>query len=123
MNPRWRDDPSFLLETVRAYLLYPPAAPAPQRSVSRREAEVEAEAALRRGGGLLRPVLRPLYRTVLQQAREFSRLRENSKSLIVKMLGEARRLFLEVGHRLAERGILAGRDDVFFLEVETGNPR
>lgn len=117
MNPRWREDPTFPLETVRSYLLHPPAATAPERGTAGRDAEAEVEAALRRSAALLTPGRLFPYRVVLGQARDLSRLRENAKSLLVKLIGEVRRLCLEAGARLAERGVLAGRDDVFFLEI------
>jgi pyruvate,water dikinase len=55
---------------------------------------------------------------VLQQARERVRIRENLRYERTRVFGRVRTLFLELGRRFSQRGILLEPRDIFFLEVE-----
>ena len=111
MNPRWSEDPSFVLETIRGYVREGVPEPDP-RDVARerrRRAEAEVAASLR-----FSPVY-PLYRFLLTRAREAMRLREDAKSALVRLVRPARMAALAIGRRLAGKGILADPAQVFFL--------
>lgn len=110
MNPRWSEEPAFVLETVRSYLLQGLPEQDPRTGARlRREA---AEAEVRRGLGLLAI---PLYRFLLARARQAMRLREGAKSALVRLVRPARMAALAIGSRLAAKGVLAQAEDVFFL--------
>ena len=112
-NPRWAEDPSFLLETLRTYLQGGVPHSEAEAVERRRQAEVEVLQALR-----WRPAARAFCRFLLQRSREAMRLREAAKSCLVRLIGAMRPWCLELGRRLVARKLLARVDDVFFL---TGN--
>jgi pyruvate,water dikinase len=111
-NPRWREQPDYLFEVLAAYARLPqdvvPFAPAEQ---ARRRQATEQDT-LRR----LAPWRRFGFRLLLRRAQEFSRLRENSKSHLVQQIDLGRLMALRAGQLLAQDGVLATPDAVFFLE-------
>jgi rifampicin phosphotransferase len=109
-NPRWVEDPSYLVETVREHILNGLEAP-PDPQAARTAAETELRRALR-----FHPA-QPLVWWILSQARKGSALRENAKSVLVLSMLPFRRVAAEVGKRLTERGVLPSLDGLFFLTV------
>jgi pyruvate,water dikinase len=110
--PRWAEDPTYLLETVRSYLEtgdQPP--PEHAAAATRGAAERELKAALR-----FHP-LRPLVFWMLDRARRSSALRENTKSILVLSMLPVRRIALEHGRRQVARGVLDEPRDVFWLTM------
>lgn len=113
-NPRWREQPDYLFAVLAAYAQMPQAqAPfTPQTQAQQRQ---EAEY------GVLRHLSwwqRLWFRLVLQRARAFSRLRENSKSHLVQLIDIGRLLALRAGWFLVQDGLLEDIDAVFELEME-----
>jgi pyruvate,water dikinase len=113
-NPRWREQPDYLFEVLAAYAtLEPEAAPFdPQQQARRRQA---AEAEARRH---LTSRQRLLFRTVLRRAQEFSRLRENSKSHLVRLIDVGRCMALTAARFLVDDGVLSAPEAVFLLEID-----
>jgi pyruvate,water dikinase len=118
--PRWSEDTGFVQATVRAYLDAPPDM-APSRHLQRQRAgraaaERRAKRRLTRGalGGLL-PWRWLVFRDVLRRARRFLPMRENPKYHFLLYSAELRRTALALGNRLTDAGVIAARDDVFFL--------
>ena len=111
MNPRWSEDPSFVLETIRGHLRegLPAQDPREASRQKREAAEREVLAALR-----LSPIY-PLYRYLLGKAREAMRLREGAKSALVRLVRPARLTALSIGNKLHQKGILEAPEHVFFL--------
>jgi len=109
-----REDPSFLLNMVRAYTVQgaidPQAALEHERSI-RRAAEARADAAL----GWPKRVV---FRWVLARARARVRDRENLRFERTRVFGVVRRMLLGLGTALERRGALAGRRDVFWLTID-----
>ncbi|MDA8334657.1 MAG: PEP-utilizing enzyme [Peptococcaceae bacterium] len=106
-NPRWREDPSFILGAVRG--TYRTASLAGIRAAQR-----EKSASVRREVERHVPFPgRLAVRYWLGQALAGAALRELGKSMLVKPIELSRRLLLEVGRRLVERGVLAEPNDVF----------
>jgi len=60
---------------------------------------------------------RPLAR-LYTSARAATALREDSYYLIVTVIAVVRRMILELGRRLAERGVLRNPDDIVYLELD-----
>jgi phosphohistidine swiveling domain-containing protein len=109
-NPRWREDPAFILEQVRL-LLENGLVAEPRRAaqVVRTEAE-----------GRLHQVswpARQLLHWLAAKARVASALRESGKSALVRLLVPFRGIALEVGRRLVASGHLEEIADVFHLAV------
>jgi len=65
-----------------------------------------------------RPLRRWAFSWVLKNARERVRIRENLRYERTRVFGRVRTIFLELGRRFHERGLLQAARDIFFLEVE-----
>ncbi len=112
-NPRWGEDPSFILNTLRSYLQDGVPHTEAEAVERRREAEATVFAQLR-----WRPLAAAYCRYLIARSREAMRLREAAKSVLVRLIGAMRPWCLELGRRLVARKLIAQVDDVFFL---TGN--
>ncbi|MBI4591168.1 MAG: pyruvate, phosphate dikinase [Candidatus Rokubacteria bacterium] len=107
MNPRWGEDPTYLLAVIRIHVLSDCQVSAHSAEAKRRAAEEAIARTFR-----LRPeglVVRFLVRRALRGAA----LREMAKSSFMKLLWWTRQLWLEAGRRLVERRVLAAPEDVF----------
>lgn len=107
-NPRWNEDPTYLLEQVR-HLLESGETGSPREMARAARAAGEAELAR------LPWYVRPLVRWLARNAREGAALREAAKSALVSMAEPGRRDFLEIGCRLVASGKLDHQTDVFHL--------
>jgi pyruvate,water dikinase len=87
------------------------------------EADIRARAAARDRlaaelpGRFRNPLKRAVLRYVVAQAQRSAAIRENLKDIAIRVIASARAVICEVGRRLAQRGIVAAADDVFFLEL------
>jgi phosphoenolpyruvate synthase/pyruvate phosphate dikinase len=115
--PRWRDDPTFVYETVRNYLSHPPDQPTPRQHYDRQvqeheRAKTEIEQKLR-----WHPLRRWSFRRSVRLVETRLPLREAPKFYALMGLAHIRDLYLEVGRRMVERGLLEKPDDFFFLSI------
>ncbi len=115
--PRWRDDPTFVYETLRNYLAHPADQPTPAEHYAglqrgRVELKAQVEAGLAR-----RPWRRWLFRKLMHMVETRQPLREAPKFYGMMGLAHVRDLYLEVARRLVERGTLAAVDDFYFLTL------
>jgi pyruvate,water dikinase len=108
-NPRWSEDPSFIVDEVRAAVEGDARDPREAALRVRREADRE----LRELTLLRRPLIRFLA-TKLQRA---TARREQAKSMLVASLVPLRRIVLELGRRLALDGKLEAKGQVFDLSL------
>ena len=113
-NPRWRDDPSFLLKVIRTHLKTNPQAPdGITASVStHRESRTHAFS------GMLSRTMRPIFRTLLETTQKNSRLREQWRAYVVDVLGIFRQFFLDIATQLVAQGLLHKPEDIFFLTYD-----
>ena len=107
-HPRWNENPSYLLDCIRAVRTQAaPTVPYEMAQARRQEAEAEvARLPLR---------LRVLVSWLAHQARRATAAREAGKSTLVALLEPIRTSVLEVGRRMAEAHLLQKEEDVFFL--------
>lgn len=107
-NPRWHEDQTWLLTTIRGMLgtADPDAVRDRQREISRR-----AWDEVRSGVPLL---LHGLVRHLVRMGGQDAANREMAKSVLVRSIDLYRRIGLEVGKRLVTRGLLVLAEDVFF---------
>jgi pyruvate,water dikinase len=119
-RPRWRNDPTPIMHTLKSYLKIDDPALAPDavfgKGAARAEAATEEMArSLRstRFGGLKERLLRAAARRV----RALVGLRESPKFLVVRLLGLVRRGLLQSGRELVAAGTLSQPEDVFFLHL------
>ena len=116
--PRWSDDPTYVLGVLANYLRLddPDRAPDVQFSRASRVAAAAASrmvARVRRRSRLRAAVVR----FALSRVRELAGLRETHKDYLVLVLAHVREQLAAVGAELAERGMLAQPQDIFFLDL------
>lgn len=109
MNPRWSEDPSFLVDQLRIFVEQPESDP---RLLARR---VNEDAWRELGRRTL--VWRPVVRWLVNRARKASAMREEAKSALVASVPPTRRIALEVGRRLVRAGHLDKPEDIFHLSL------
>ncbi len=111
-NPRWREQPDYLLDILVAYAALPQNTPPfnPQEQAQRRQ-QAEADT-LRR----IPFWLRAWFRSTLHHTQIFSRYREQSKSHLVRLIDLARQICLRAGDELVQMELLDERDAIFFLQ-------
>jgi len=117
-DPTWREDPAIPLNTIQGYLgLSEDSNPELTlgRSTKRREELVaKAQAKLAGDAAKLRR-----FGELMEAAKYNLRVTEDHSFWIDQMgIAAFRRFCLDLGHRLAERGVLSQPDDVFFLLKE-----
>jgi rifampicin phosphotransferase len=108
INPRWHDDPGYILDQVRRMLDAPHGADPRQTA---RQVSAVAWAEVKRLTFWRRPLLKWLVRQV---QRGFA-LREAGKSGMVASLWPTRHLVLEIGRRLVTGGHLERPEQAFHL--------
>lgn len=65
-----------------------------------------------------RPLRRRLFRWVLKHARARVSARENLRFERTRLFGRVRQIFVETGHRFADRGIIQRPRDIFYLQLD-----
>lgn len=113
-QPRWSDQPEYLLGVVRSYV--DTTGHDPEADIRARAAERDRLAA-KLPGRFRNPLKRAVFRHVVAQAQRSAAIRENLKDIAIRVIAAARAVICEVGRRLAQRGVIAAPDDVFFLEL------
>ena len=107
-NPRWNEDPTFLLEQVRTFLDQRTGIGGREQAAARRQAaEREARA--------LPLWTRPLVGWLAARARRAAALREAGKSALVSTLQVTRMMTSELTKRMVAAGLLDRPDDIFHL--------
>jgi pyruvate,water dikinase len=120
INARWAETPDYVLDLVRNYL----------RAVDRidpiqkqsRLAQEVAELAEQCRQKLNSRIKRRIFNWSLKRTQKVARDRENWKNEAVRLVAAFRRILLALGTRLQEKGTLAHRDDIFFLEIPEVQP-
>jgi pyruvate,water dikinase len=116
--PRYREDPTPLLATIRMHLQTSGRVPSPAEIAARQEGEaVEAWAAFAARLHGWRRVLRPLVRWLLDRTKQMYLWRERCRSEAVRVWSALRRLHLVLAQRWVERGWLAEPDHYFHLTL------
>ena len=120
-RPRWRDDPTALMQVLQTYLQIDDAERAPD-AVFR----LGAEEATRSLASLLADVRRTRFgwwkafvmRVAARRMRALAGLRESPKFTVMSMLGALRAGLLTSGEELARSGVLDAPADIFFLHID-----
>ncbi|MCX9010604.1 MAG: PEP-utilizing enzyme [Candidatus Methanoperedens sp.] len=108
INPRWREDPGYLLENVRAELLSPGYADHRKAQAEKQKAaELEIEEKLRWSFQRIKISI------WVRQAKKGAEMREMARSVMVKPYESSRLLLQDIGRRLVEKGILNEKTDVY----------
>jgi pyruvate,water dikinase len=116
LNARWSEEPERVLDLLRGLLRASGEGDLLDRhgriAADRREALAKCRKLLRN------PLWRIIFEFVRRKAERCTPLRENLKSIAVRWIAASRKALLELGSRLAGRGILGSAGDVFFLRIE-----
>ncbi|MCU0916013.1 MAG: PEP-utilizing enzyme [Planctomycetes bacterium] len=119
-SPRWSEMPDYVLGLMRGYLrALDRADPLEKHRQLAAERERLTEQCRRR---LPNPVKRWVFTWSLRATQNLTRDRENWKNEAVRLFAGFRRIFLELGERLRQQGILAAREDIFFLDIAEVEP-
>ncbi len=110
MNPRWNEDPSYILEQVRHYLKEG-VGESPARKARALRAQAENE--------VCRMTFwrRSLIRWLVRRLQQGMALREAAKSAMGATVPSSRQVLLEVGRRLVMAGSLNQASDIFHLSA------
>jgi phosphohistidine swiveling domain-containing protein len=118
-EPRWDEDPSFVLSTLQAYALAdesmdPTRRLEAQRQV-RRSTERRVLEILSRSWRRLWPFGRRSFINQLRLVRRYVWWREETRVIASRAFYQCRRFYKELGHRWAARGILDEPNHIFCL--------
>ena len=117
---RWADDPTYIFETLGAFLKIEDEAKAPdvvfaRGAESASQAIEQLTAAVRKTpGGWMKAVL---VRFFAGRARQLMGARESPKFFAVRMFWQIQRALLKTGAEFVQSGELNRPDDVFFLSL------
>jgi phosphohistidine swiveling domain-containing protein len=119
-RPRWREDPTPLVQALQNYLQIQDAGQAPDAVFSR--GAQAAEAAVDRLVEGLRATRRGWFKAWLarwaaRRMRALAGLRESPKFWAIRNMGLVRAALLDSGGALVDAGVLARPDDLFFLRL------
>ncbi|HET7275039.1 MAG TPA: PEP/pyruvate-binding domain-containing protein [Longimicrobiaceae bacterium] len=106
-----REDPSFLLKTIRGYIAVSAAPLDPTKQLEVRRAAAERV-------GQMGGVRRRVFGIVLSGARARVRDRENLRFERTRVFGTVRRIFLGLGHHLTRNELVDNPRDIFYLTVQ-----
>ncbi|MBI4830965.1 MAG: hypothetical protein HY801_05305 [Candidatus Lindowbacteria bacterium] len=119
-NARWCETPDYIFKIVQGYLeRLGDIDPIGNHKKAADERKNLEEMCLQR---LRNPLKRAVFSFCMERARRGMLLRENFKNVAVRYLAGVHFVLLGVGERLASRGVLENRDDVFFLALEEVEP-
>jgi rifampicin phosphotransferase len=120
-RPRWREDPTMLMQALKSYLQIEDADRAPdvvfERGAASAQAMIEAlvNTVRRTRYGWLKSYL---VRWAARRMRALAGLRESPKFTVIRLLGILRESLVKSGQELVAAGILAQPDHIFFLHLE-----
>ena len=119
-NRRWSETPDYVLKLVRSYITQldktDPIQNFSNLAQKRRQLEQQCRKKLRN------PIKRMIFNRVLVRSQQGSIFRENVKSEVIKLVVALRRMLLELGRILLDKGALKNQDDIFFLRLEEIEP-
>jgi len=119
-NTRWCENPDYILGLVRGYINCIGQTDPVENQ--RKHARKRTQLAQRCRQQLRNPIKRLAFSYLLRTAQRGCALRENLKSEAVRYMAVLRRMLLELGQRLSNRGVFAAADDIFFLDSEEIGP-
>jgi pyruvate,water dikinase len=115
-NKRWSETPDYILQFIRSHMTQmgeiDPVQNFAEATEERRQLEEQCRKQIKN------PIKRTIFNSILNRAQQGSVFRENVKSEIIKLLTTKRKMLLELGKRLRDKGLLENEDDIFFLRHE-----
>ncbi len=112
--PRWGDDRQLLLDLIRSHVHSTGASPRQQNlAMGQTRRRTQAQLLARCKG--LHAWRRPLLRWLFRYNELYMSERDNHRFYFDRVWYQMRRIYRSYGRRLAQRGVLAAGDDVFYL--------
>lgn len=108
VNPRWKEDPSYLLDIIKSSM----STAAPDQWKAQQKEKFDRT--WREVTEKVPPAGLAEIRKGIRDAQEGAAVREMSKSVIVLALEPYRLMALELGSRFSERGIIGEAGDIFY---------
>ncbi len=115
-NQRWFEKPDYILKLVRSYINQIGKIDPVQNHTEHAQQRCQLEQQCHRQLG--NPIKRMIFNHLLIRFQKGSVFRENVKSEVIKLLTTMRKMLIELGKRLSEKGVLENQDDIFFLQLE-----
>ncbi len=114
--PRWRDDPSYLFDQLKALVIDQKVdmAELKKQNLKRRK-NVENYVAFRIRSTRFGLLKFKLFATILNLARKYISFRENQRFNLDKWIARNRQLYLEIGNFFVSKRYLRDSEDIFFL--------
>ena len=117
-EPSWIENPTIVIENLKAYVMQPDSRPEAEQAAMAAEREKAIAAARAKLMAYPRPVVAQ-FETLLKAAQTATFVHEEHNYWIdQRLFYQVRQVILEIGHRLAEDGILEEVDDVFYLKTD-----
>lgn len=110
--PRWKEDPSFIIEIITKYLNIADKKSVLQDISFRNEQRDKAIGSIRSSLGMRQ---RFIFSRMLASYKDYCTLRENIKYRLMEGYSVIRGIFLTIGTRLESEELMESKDDIFFL--------
>ncbi len=113
-NPRWREDPGYLLNVIKQSIGGPPSS---LLKAKQKDKATQAWQVVKKQTPLY---LRAFIKSLVKQAAAGAASKEMAKSIYIRLFEPLRRLFLEAGRRFESRGLLQTGDEIFdcaYIEI------
>jgi pyruvate,water dikinase len=121
LAPRWKEDPSFVVQVIRNYCNHDPESPSPIQKYeeSKRLRKETTDLGLKRvQEGFLNKVRfwrRSVFLVTLGVSQEQMPFRSALEYNCVRILQYARKMYLEIGERMKAKDLIQNREDVFYF--------
>jgi len=114
--PRWRDAPEYVIDALKPLVIEGMRDLAKsEASLARKRIKAETLVEKHIRGQRYGPIKWILFSMILGMARTYIGFRENQRFNLDKWITRNRKVFLEIGRRLKETGLIEDEIDVFFL--------
>lgn len=109
--PRWKDDPSLIIENIKQIALSPRNYDEEKKENRLRQQKAEEE--------LMNVSFwrRRLLKKRLHYTQTYIRFREDQRFVLDLHLSRKRNVYLKMGELLAKKGILVGNEDIFYIDI------
>ncbi len=117
-TPRWREDPGFVIETLQAYSMLDDDKNPGNQARSNDELYRKELAKVRRFYSGHRILNRALFMRRLDRVRFLTWYKEEVRDQSTRMYGLVRKVSLEMGCRLTQKGFMSQPDHIFYLPYQ-----
>jgi pyruvate,water dikinase len=119
-NPRWAETPDYVLKLVRSYIAQIGKTDPVKNFADIVQQRKQLEQQCRKK--LTNPLKRMIFNHLLFRSQQGSVFRENVKSQVIKLVVSLRKMLLDLGKKLADKGLIKNQDDIFFLRLQELEP-